>query len=60
MQRTGQKTTYGFIMACIELWSKLSITLKIKDLATHGTPTKMRSSRAQFQLFPAHLWVREF
>jgi len=51
------KTTYRFIMACIEFYAtgQNSITLKSKDLATHGfqknpdTPTKTHWSWAQFQ-----------
>jgi len=42
-------------MACVEVHDAATVTLKSKDLDTHGfqkkfqTPTKTRRSRAQFQ-----------
>jgi len=66
---------YGFIMACIELYDtgQSSVTLKSKDLATHGFHKKFQTLEAKpsfrkVSLLPAklhvlssaHLWVREF
>ena len=42
---------YGFIMACIELYDtgQSSVTLKSKDLATHGFHKKIPDTRTQSQ-----------